>query len=83
MIRVTQVKVLAGHRLALGFSDGTRGEIDLSDRLFGRVFAPLRDPEIFAQVRIDEFGALAWPNGADLAPDGLYARLHGASPLVR
>ncbi|MGH9368479.1 MAG: DUF2442 domain-containing protein, partial [Thermoanaerobaculia bacterium] len=24
------------------------------------------------------FGAVCWPNGADLAPDALYRELHGA-----
>ena len=36
----------------------------------------MRDPVVFAQVRIDpELGTLVWPNGADLDPDGLYAKL--------
>ena len=42
------------------------------------IFAPLRDPEVFRQVRV-EMGAVAWPNGADLAPDAMYdnIRAHG------
>jgi len=42
------------------------------------MFEPLRDPALFVQVRIDEFGAISWPNGADLAPDALYERLRSA-----
>jgi len=42
------------------------------------VFAPLKDPAIFAQVRIHaELGTVVWPNGADLDPDVLYAELSG------
>ncbi len=53
------------------------GEIDLSARLFGPVFEPLKDPKLFAQVQIDDFGVICWPTGADLAPDALYEALKG------
>jgi hypothetical protein len=69
---------LNDYRLAVRFDDGTEGEVGLRDRLFGPVFEPLRDPHVFAQVFVDEYGAIAWPNGADLAPDALYERLGGS-----
>ncbi|MGB9624055.1 MAG: DUF2442 domain-containing protein, partial [Phycisphaerae bacterium] len=65
MERVVSVKTLPDWRLEVAFSDGTRGTISLKDRLFGPVFEPLKDPAVFAQVRIDEFGVICWPNGAD------------------
>ncbi|MFN0106028.1 MAG: DUF2442 domain-containing protein [Bryobacteraceae bacterium] len=52
------------------FANGASGNVDLSSRLFGPVFEPLRDPALFSQARVDEYGAVCWPNGADLA--GLY-----------
>jgi hypothetical protein len=72
MERVTAVRALEGYRIEVVFDDGTRGSVSLESRLFGPVFEPLRDPVAFAQVRVDEFGAVSWPNGADLAPDALY-----------
>jgi len=51
----------------------------MQDRLWGPVFEPLRDPAIFAQAFVDDFGAVAWPNGADLAPDALYRTLCSAA----
>jgi hypothetical protein len=75
MIRVTKVSVLPRWRLAVVFSDGVEGEVSLEDRLFGPVFEPLRDVALFSQAYIDEFGAICWPNGADLAPDALHERL--------
>jgi hypothetical protein len=39
------------------------------------MFEPLRDPEFFSRVGLDEFGVICWPNGADLAPDALYQNL--------
>ncbi len=57
------------------FDDGVEGEIDLNGRLFGPVFEPLHNDVEFNKVFVDEFGAIAWPNGADLAPDAIYRRL--------
>jgi hypothetical protein len=72
MQRVKSVQPLEGYRLAVCFEDGTTGEIALGDRLFGPVFEALKEVHLFDQVFVDEFGAIAWPNGADLAPDALY-----------
>jgi hypothetical protein len=73
MNRIIEVTPLSGYRLQVAFEDGTAGIVDLSDDLQGEVFEPLRDEAFFRQVGIDEFGAVTWPNGADLAPDGLYS----------
>lgn len=78
------MKPLGAHRLYLRFEDGVAGELDFARRLrFEGVFAPLKDPAVFAQVRIDpELGTIAWPNGADLDPDVLYAELSGTAITV-
>ncbi|HZL57831.1 MAG TPA: DUF2442 domain-containing protein [Bryobacteraceae bacterium] len=70
-----RVSVSHEYTLHVLFDDGRSGEVDLSTRLFGPVFEPLRDPRLFAEVQVDEYGALCWPNGADLAPDALYRKL--------
>lgn len=75
MEKISKVKVLEGYHLYLEFEDGLSGEIDLSERLFGPMFEPLRDHDVFSQVSLDDFGAICWPNGADLAPDALYLKL--------
>ena len=81
MYRILQVRVVQGYTLELVFADGTSGTIDLSSRLFGPVFEPLRDLALFSQVLLDEFGAVCWPNGADLAPDALYRAVASKSEL--
>jgi hypothetical protein len=70
MCLVRAVKALPGFRLHVEYVDGLSGTVDISDWLWGEVFEPLKDPEFFAKVEVDEFGAVCWPNGADLAPDG-------------
>lgn len=75
MVRLTRVEARRPGCLFVEFSDGLSGEGDLSDRMVGPMFAPLADPAYFARVTLDEWGAPCWPNGLDLAPDGLHASL--------
>jgi hypothetical protein len=71
---VIGVEVSGDYRLRLSFDDGTVGEVDFAGREWRGIFEPLRDPDYFAQVRVDtEAGTVTWPNGADMAPEPLYA----------
>jgi hypothetical protein len=71
---VIGVEVSGEYRLRLTFDDGTVGEVDFAGREWRGVFEPLRDPEYFARVTVDtEAGTVVWPNGADMAPEPLYA----------
>jgi hypothetical protein len=71
---ITDVEVLHDHVVRLRFADGFERIIDLDPYLYGPVFAEIRsDPAVFATVKVDaDAGTIAWPNGADLAPDVLY-----------
>ncbi len=73
--KVVRVTPLPDYRLQVEFQDGVTGTVDLSADLHGEMFEPLRDTALFDGVRVDEFGAITWPNGADLAPDALYAEI--------
>jgi len=77
MPRVVKFTPLPQYRLHVEFADGVAGTIDLSDELDGEVFQPLRDEAVFRQVTLDEFGAVCWPNGPDLAPDAMHNQLTG------
>ena len=73
LLHVLSARVVRPYVLWLRFSDGAAGEADLGPELDGPVFAPLRDPAAFAQVRVDpELGTTVWPNGADFAPEFLH-----------
>ena len=70
---VTGVAVVGPHSLHLEFNDGTVRTIDLASVLEGELFAPLRDPALFRQVRLDEeVHTIVWPNGADFDPATLH-----------
>lgn len=75
MERITHLEARPPYVLYVEFDDGVRGEYDMTDRLSGSVFVPLRNPAYFAQVRLAEWGAPVWPNGVDIAPDALHDRL--------
>ena len=74
LVGVRAVQPLTGFRVRLTFSDATVREIDLEPYLRGPIFEPIRnDPQLFAAVRVDDEGdTIAWPNGADIAPETLY-----------
>ena len=77
MPRVVKIAPLPKYRLQVEFDDGVAGTIDLSGELTGEVFELLRDKAVFRQATVDEFGAVCWPNGPDLAPDAMYGELTG------
>jgi hypothetical protein len=62
-----------GYSINLMFSDGVAGTVNLESELWGEVFEPLKDVQVFRQFYIHpEFRTVCWPNGADFAPEFLY-----------
>jgi hypothetical protein len=71
--RVRSFSIRAPHVLCIQFEDGTEQTIDFRPVLAGELFGPLRDLELFNQVRVDaEVHTLVWPNGADFDPATLH-----------
>ena len=76
--RLEAARYVGGHTIFVRFEDGVEASIDLESELWGEVFEPLKDPEVFRGFRLDEeLNTLTWPSGADLAPEFLYAKAAG------
>jgi hypothetical protein len=73
VLRVTDVEPLDDHRLRVSFNDGVVRDVDCTFLFRGALGEPLRDPEYFKQVHLDEEGGtVVWPNGLDPAPELLH-----------
>lgn len=71
--RVISFALVKDYVLDLTFEDGFERTIDFEPILIGPIFGALRDRRLFRQVALDRsFGALEWPNGADIDPAVLY-----------
>jgi hypothetical protein len=76
IVYVTEARYLDHYCLWLAFDNGESGEIDLEAELWGTVFAPLKDKNLFSKVSVvPEMGTITWPNGADLAPEFLLKKI--------
>ncbi|MFO7838454.1 MAG: DUF2442 domain-containing protein [Desulfosalsimonadaceae bacterium] len=74
--RIKSAEYVHDYIIHLRFADGTEGDIDLGQELYGEVFEPLKDPEVFKRFTLHpEFHTLCWPNGADIAPEFLYEKI--------
>ncbi|MCK5528656.1 MAG: DUF2442 domain-containing protein [Kiritimatiellae bacterium] len=72
MLEIKKAKYISGFTLWLSFDDGTEGNVDLENSLWGPVFEPLKDIDKFQQVSLSEsLHTITWPNDADFAPEFL------------
>jgi hypothetical protein len=80
---IVAITYLRGYAYRITFDDGLEGDIDFSEFLEGGpVFQPLRALNFFRRARV-EGGTIAWPNGADIAPEVLYEKAEDACRPAR
>lgn len=71
---VVEVRPESNRSLFVRFRDGKSGRIGLDEGVITGALAPLRDPQFFERVFVDD-GVVAWPGEIDLAPDALYQQV--------
>jgi hypothetical protein len=71
---IEAVSVTQRGMLALVWSDGTRAEVDVRPMLELPALAALRDPVLFAQATVGDWGhSVTWPGEAEIGADRLWA----------
>jgi hypothetical protein len=80
---VKDIKYRGKYVYSIKFDDGVEGDLDFSEYLSkGPVFEALKDAKIFSKATV-EGGTIAWPNGADIAPETLYEKVISANKLLQ
>ena len=79
-IKPTRVQALPKYRIYLEFSDGTKGEVDLSDLAGKGVFQVWNDYNFFERVCLGNHREIKWTDEIELSADSLYLKLTGKSP---
>ena len=71
------VKALDNYFIYVAFSDGVRGAVDLKHLAHKGIFCDWDNNNLFKQVHIDDYGAIAWNKNIDICPDSVYLQLRG------
>jgi len=70
-----EVRALKNYSIYVEFSDGVQGAVDLKHLAHKGIFCNWDKNNLFAQVHIDDYGAIAWNEDIDLCPDSVYLQL--------
>lgn len=72
LIWITDATYLEGYKIALTFNNGVEKVVDLMNYSFVVIFEPLKNLDYFRKFRLSDW-TIEWDNGADIAPETLYA----------
>jgi len=73
------VKALDNYSIYVIFSDGVHGAIDLKHLAHRGIFRDWDENNLFNQVYINDYGAIAWNEDIDICPDNVYLQIKGVT----
>ena len=66
--KIKYVSAIAGYMLFLAFENGSLKIYDLTSKLENPIYAPLRDPNLFKNIKLDAGGyGVSWNDEIDLS----------------
>ncbi|MBP8850542.1 MAG: DUF2442 domain-containing protein [Breznakibacter sp.] len=71
METVIDVKALDNYTVMVIFDDNFKATINIKPFITTGISSKLLDNAYFKQVKVDEFGGIAWDNGFDFCPNYL------------
>jgi hypothetical protein len=77
--KAIKVQSLGNYTIFVSYSDGVEGAVDLNHLAHQGVFQAWDSNNLFSQVHIDDYGAIAWNDDIDICPDNVYLQLTGMS----
>lgn len=73
MKRVIEAEYIKDYKILITFNNGVKKIVDMEKELWGEMFEPLKDKNLFKQFSVNRsIHTIVWPNGADFSPDSLY-----------
>ena len=80
---MSNFEIVGDYILRVWFDDGSEQVINFEPILYGPLFEPLRDLELFNQVKLEsDLGTLVWPTRADIDPNVLHDWPHHIEAIV-
>lgn len=74
---IIDAEYVDGYKIRIKFENGKEGIVDLQDYCHkGGLFNRLKDRAYFVNFYVNkDLGTLCWPQGLDIAPETLFAKL--------
>ncbi len=70
-LHVVKAEYLKDYQLRIFFNDGVVKVVNLENELYGEMFEPLKNKDVFKGFFIS-LNTVEWANGADFDPEFLY-----------
>lgn len=70
LIKVTNATYVKDFIIHFKFNNGVEKDINLENELWGEVFEPLKDKNVFKNFKLNSW-TIEWDNGADFSPEFL------------
>ena len=71
LVKVIDAAYIKDYTVQLTFNTFEKKVVDLEDQLWGEVFEPLKNLDVFRNFSLNDF-TIEWSNGADFSPEFLY-----------